>query len=151
MNMSTAALTKECIRSGTIAALLMMPVGWLFRAAGLRIGHYGPKLAALYLDHPGPAAQFVQHLVIGWISALPLLWVLRRWRMPMSSLMAGAIYGTAYYVALNSLTLPLFFGDPLPWQLGLETVVPSLIVHIVFGMSLGWTAGRFARPASTGA
>lgn len=140
--MIASALFKECLRSGTIASLVIMPLGWLFRLAGLRIGHYGPKVAALYLDQPGPGLLFAQHLVIGWLSALPLLWALRLAVVGRSPRLAGALYGAGYYVAINSLALPLAFGDPLPWQLGAATVLPSLIAHIAFGLSLGWTGRR---------
>ena len=47
--------------------------------------------------------------------------------------MTGAAYGAAYYVAINSLALPIYFNDPLPWQLGASTVLPSLIGHVIFG------------------
>lgn len=142
-----AALLKESIRSGTIAALSMMPFGFAFRMAGMRVGHYGPKFAALYVDDPGPVVLFAQHLIIGWASALPFLWLLARLRPPVSPALAGALYGIAYYVAVNSLALPLAFGDPLPWQLGIATVVPSLTIHVVFGLSLGITGARWLRRA----
>jgi len=146
--MPLSALIKECLRSGTIASVVIMPLGFLFRLADLRIGHYGPKVAALYMDQPGPVALFAQHLVIGWISALPLLWALRFAAVAQSPRLSGALYGAAYYVAVNSLALPLIFGDPLPWQLGAATVLPSLIAHIVFGLSLGWTGRRLVRVPS---
>lgn len=136
---------KEILRSGTIASLVMMPAGLLFQALGWRIGHYGPKFAALWIAQPGPAVLFLQHLVIGWVSTWPLLWALVRSPAGRWPIAAGAVYGAGYYVAVNSLALPLAFGDPLPWQLGLKTVVPSLIVHVAFGASIGLTAGRFVR------
>ena len=37
---------KESIRSGTIAALVMMPFGFLFKFLDLRVGYYGPKFVA---------------------------------------------------------------------------------------------------------
>lgn len=122
--------------SGTAGALAMMPIGLLFRLFDLRVGHYGPKFAALYLAAPGPAALFVQHLVLGWISALPLVWLpLASWPLG-RQLAVGAVYGAGYYVAVNSLALPLYFGDALPWQLGAAVVMPSLVVHLVFGAAV---------------
>ena len=38
------ALLIEAVRFGTIASLIMMPFGFLFKGIGLRVGHYGPKL-----------------------------------------------------------------------------------------------------------
>lgn len=133
----------ETLRSGTIASLVMMPPGFLFQALGMRVGHYGPKFAQLWVDQPTPPLLFAQHLVLGWVSALPLLWWLARTGAGLRPVFSGALYGAAYYVGVNSLALPLYFGDPLPWQIGLATVVPSLVVHIVYGACIGWTARRF--------
>lgn len=49
-------LAKERVRSGTIASLVMMPAGFLFKAAGLRVGHYGPKLGEVLFGDPSPLA-----------------------------------------------------------------------------------------------
>jgi len=59
------SLLLESIRSGTIASLVIVPLSPLFKAAGLRIGHYGPKFAALFFDNLQPWLLFAQHLVIG--------------------------------------------------------------------------------------
>lgn len=140
-------LVKESIRSGTIASIAMVPFGFLFQLLGLRVGHYGKKLLeAFFADLPEQTFRLlliVQHFAIGWISAAPLLialvWVGHRhpgW-------FVGGIYGAVYYVVLNSLVLPLSFGDRTPWQLGFSVIYPSLIVHIVFGISIGLTSKRF--------
>jgi uncharacterized membrane protein YagU involved in acid resistance len=141
--MKIKALLIESIRSGTIAALVIVPLSPLFKAAGLRIGHYGPKFASLFFDDPQPWLLFVQHLVVGWISALPLLVILARTGAGTRPILASAVYGAAYYVAVNSLGLPLYFGDSLPWQLGAATVLPSLFGHIIYGTSIGLTSRRF--------
>ncbi len=89
-------IALESIAAGTFAALAMMPAGWLFRLLEMRVGHYGPKFAALYLAQPGPVALFVQHLVLGWVSALPLV-VLPLHRMVTGgALGVGAVYGALY-------------------------------------------------------
>lgn len=135
----------ESVKTGTIAALAMMPFGVLFRVAGLRVGHYGPKFAGLFVSDPGPAFLFVQHIVLGWISAAPLVaWLLLR-RTGWPSAMQGALYGVGYYVVVNSLALPWYFGDQLPWAIGWGTVLPSLVVHVVFGVVVGWLAHRSGR------
>lgn len=140
------ALLKEAIRSGTIASLAIVPLSPLFKALVLRIGHYGPQFAGLYLDDPQPWQIFLQHLVIGWLSALPLLvlllWAPRASRWPLA---AGAAYGALYYVAVNSLALPLYFADATPWQMGWPTIWPSLAGHILFGACIGFTSRRFVR------
>lgn len=147
MGMSTKALLIESIRSGTIASLVIMPLSPLFKAAGLRIGHYGPMFAALFFDNPQPWLLFAQHLVIGWGSALPLLVMLAKTSAGRQPLLAGAAYGAGYYAAVNSLALPIYFGDTLPWQLGTATVLPSLVGHILYGASLGMTSKRFVLTA----
>jgi uncharacterized membrane protein YagU involved in acid resistance len=147
MTMQPKTLLIESIRSGTIASLVIVPLSPLFKAAGLRIGHYGPKFAALFFDNPQPWLLFAQHLVIGCLSALPLLAVLATTRAGKQALLAGTAYGAAYYVAINSVALPLCFADPLPWQLGLTTVWPSLLGHIIYGASIGLTSKRFVANA----
>lgn len=139
----------ETLRSGTIASLVMMPPGPVLQWAGWRIGHYGPQVAAWWADQPGPALLFGQHLLIGWLSTWPLLWLLVRTPAGHAPLRSGALYGAAYYVTINSLALPLLFGDRLPWQLGLQTILPSLLVHVIFGASIGFTARRFIQTART--
>lgn len=145
--MRPRALLIESIRSGTIAALVILPLSPMFKAAGLRIGHYGPKFAALFVDDPQPWLLFIQHLIIGWVSALPLLVILARTGAGIKPVLAGAAYGAAYYVVVNSMALPIYFGDPLPWQLGAATVLPSLVGHIVYGVSIGLTSKRFLTAA----
>lgn len=146
--MQLKALLIESVRSGTIASLAIVPLSPLFKAAGLRIGHYGPKFAALFFNDPQPWLLFVQHIVIGWVSALPLLLILLHTSAQQRRLLAGALYGAAYYVVVNSLALPIYFNDPLPWQLGAATVLPSLIGHVLFGVVIGWTSKRFLAVSS---
>lgn len=136
-------LLRESIRSGTIASLAMVPFGLLFKFLDLRIGHYGPKLAALLFNEPGLALLFVQHLVVGWVSAFPLLLLLMRLGGRAPAMALGAAYGAGYYVVVNSFALPLAFADPTPWQSGFSVVYPSLLVHVVFGMSIAFTARKF--------
>ncbi len=137
------ALLIESIRSGTIAALVIIPLSPLFKAMGLRIGHYGPKFAGLFVDDPQPWLLFIQHLVIGLVSTFPLLLILLRTSAGRWPAIAGTVYGAAYYVAINSLALPVYFGDPTPWQMGWSTIFPSLIGHMLFGLSIGLTSRRF--------
>jgi uncharacterized membrane protein YagU involved in acid resistance len=135
-------LLIETLKSGTIASLAMLPFGLAFKAAGLRVGHYGPKFASLFVDDPTPMFLFAQHIVLGWASALPLLLLLTRVAVRASPIAIGAAYGVAYYVVVNSLALPLYFSDPTPWQLGLAYVLPSLVVHVVFGTCIAYVSRR---------
>jgi hypothetical protein len=137
--------TVESVVSGTVGAIAMMPAGFVFRALQMRVGHYGPKFAELYLSSPGPAALFVQHLVLGWISAVPLALVPLHRMSGITVSLVGAAYGTLYYVVVNALALPIYFGDKLPWSLGWSVVVPSLIVHVVFGVAVAHTVQLLRR------
>lgn len=141
--MIPSSLLLEAMRSGTIASVTIMPLSPLFKAMGLRVGFYGPKFAALFVDNPQPWVLFIQHLIIGWISALPLLVFLLHAAAVRHSLLYGAGYGAIYYVAINSFALPMYFVDPSPWQLGWTTVYPSLIGHIIFGAAISLTSRRF--------
>lgn len=91
-----------------------MPVGWLLRALDLRIGHYGPKFAALFFADSQPWHLFGQHVAMNWVSVLPLVLAADRLPGHVAARAIGALYGLAYHVAVNSLALPLFFRDPTP-------------------------------------
>ena len=142
---SSRELIVASLVSGTVAAIAMVPFGLAFRASGLRVGYYGPKFASLFMNSPGPMALFAQHLFLGWISAFPLVVLLGTVRTKWSPVLIGAIYGALYYVVVNSVALPLYFGDKLPWQLGIATVIPSLVIHLVFGSAAGYMAKRLLR------
>jgi len=143
----------QSLRSGTWASLAMIPFGLFFRLLDLRIGHYGKKvILALFGALPSPQMQIAvmtEHLLIGWLSALPLVMLLPWWqrRTALQPLWLGLGYGAAYYALLNAWLLPRLFGDALPWTLGWLTVLPSLLVHLVFGLVVVWTIRT--RPVST--
>ncbi|MBI5507031.1 MAG: hypothetical protein HY899_19765 [Deltaproteobacteria bacterium] len=136
----------EALRSGTLAGLAMIPFAAVFRAQGLRINEYGRKLLELVVGEVGhplhDVLTFVEHMVISWVAALPLLLVLDRVSGRWRRALVGALYGASFYVAVNSLALPLLFGDPTPWKLGLQVVFPSLVVHLVYGVTLALVARR---------
>jgi len=122
----------------------MIPFAALFRFLGLRINEYGPKTLELVVGPVAPPWQHVltlgQHLSISWLATLPLLLLLRRSARRGGRLTIGLAYGAAFYVVVNSWGLPLYFGDPTPWALGFETVLPSLVVHLVYGAGVGLVA-----------
>ena len=140
---------RDVLRSGTIAGLAMIPFGAVFQANGLRVNEYGRKTLALLVgEQPLPLLYllaFVQHIVISWFAAVPLLLLLGR-TGSQSRAPVGALYGAAFYVAVNSISLPLAFGDPTPWSLGLSSVYPSLVVHLVFGITVALTARQVGSP-----
>lgn len=140
-------LARESVRSGTIASIAMIPFGFVFQLLGLRVGHYGKKLLDVFLNNYSEMTfrllMFIEHFVIGWLSAAPLLVLLVLLKNRLAAWAVGAIYGLGYYVLLNSLALPLIFGDATPWALGVSVVYPSLVIHIIFGVSIALTARRF--------
>ncbi len=144
--MNYITLIKESAISGTIASLVMMPAGLAFKFFEFRIGHYGPKLGALLFDDPSRPLLFIQHLVIGFLSALPIIFGFLRFSLKQSPIILGAVYGMAYYVLINSFLLPHYFNDPTPWQLGISNIIPSLVVHVIFGASIGFTARHLTSP-----
>jgi hypothetical protein len=138
---------RETLRIGTLAGLAMIPFAVVFRAKGLRINEYGRKTLELAVGEVSPPLHyllsFVQHLLISCIAAAPMVWVFALIPGRSARALIGALYGAAFYIVVNSWVLPLVFRDPTPWQLGADTVYPSLIVHLVYGVVLGLAA----RPA----
>lgn len=146
------ALARESLRSGTIAGLAMIPFAAAFRASGLRINEYGRRTLELIVGEVPPPLHslltFVQHLLVSWVAAVPLLWLLRNTADRRARILLGGIYGSAFYVAVNSLALPLAFGDPIPWVLGFATVYPSLVVHLVYGITVALVPRTATAPSS---
>jgi uncharacterized membrane protein YagU involved in acid resistance len=138
------ALIRRTLRTGTVAGIAMIPFGVVFRIFGLRINEYGRKTLTLVVGEVRPPGAIVltllQHLVISWIVAVPLLFLLERIAQRRTRVLVGMAYGAAFYAIVNSLALPFAFGDPMPWQLGLDAVYSSLTVHLVYGAVIALTA-----------
>ncbi len=139
------SIIKQSIKSGIIAALLMVPPGVLFKYFGLHIGNYGPKFGAFLFGEINPMMLFIQHIVISCLSAIPLILLFAKTNCYRKPILTGTIYGVIYYLIVNSLLLPIFFKDQTPWELGFNYIYPSLIVHIIYGASIGFTARRFIK------
>ena len=134
----------QALRSGTIAGLAMIPFAAVFRLCGLRINEYGRKTLELLVGDVAPPLHvlltLVQHLVISWVVAVPLLWLVRGMGDRRARVLVGTTYGAAFYVAVNSFALPFAFGDATPWALGFGAVYPSLVIHLVYGFAVALTA-----------
>lgn len=134
----------ESVRAGAIAGLAMVPFAAVFRAQGMRINEYGRKVLELLVGEVGQPLRdilsFVQHMAISCIVALPLLVLLCLVDGRGRRLLVGGLYGAAFYVAVNSLALPLLFHDSTPWELGWPVVYPSLVVHLVYGVAVAMVA-----------
>ena len=143
--MNGKGLVRAALRAGIPAGLAMIPAAAIFRARGLRVNEYGRKTLDLLVGEVAPALHFgltfVQHLVISVVAAVPLLVLFDRVAPSRRArILLGTVYGAGFYVVMNSLALPLAFGDPTPWALGLETVYPSLTIHLIYGAVLGAVA-----------
>ncbi len=142
-------LIREAVRTGTVAGLAMIPFAAAFQRMGLRVNEYGRKTLELLVGDVSPPVHylltFIQHLSISWVVAVPLLLLLGGLSRRRDKLLVGLSYGAAFYVAVNSLALPFAFGDPTPWRLGFSVVVPSLFIHLVYGL----TVALLERPAKT--
>jgi hypothetical protein len=136
---NASTLRQSTLRAGTAGGLAMIPFAAMFRANDMRVNEYGRKSLELLVGEVGSPTReilmFGQHMVISWSAALPLLWWLGRTEVGRGTrALVGLGYGTAFYIVVNSWLLPLAFGDPSPWRLGLATIVPSLFIHLVFGV-----------------
>ncbi len=125
----------------------MIPFGLLFFSFGLRINEYGIQVIQTFFGDMPAGLRFalfvVEHFIISWSAAIPLLLSLLATYGKAPPLLIGALYSIGFYVAVNSIVLPLIFGDPTPWQLGASFVYPSLIVHLVYGLTVVVAARDF--------
>lgn len=142
------ALIREALRAGTAAGLTMVPFAAVFQRFGLRVNEYGRKALALLVGDVSAPLQyltaFIQHLAISGVAAVPLLLLLGRRSRKRDRLLVGLAYGALFYVVVNSLALPIAFGDPTPWRLGFAVVYPSLLIHLVYG----FTVALLSRPVA---
>jgi len=140
-------LARTAFHAGSIAAIAMVPPGLAFYLMGLRVNEYGRAvIQALFGGFPQAARALLfalEHVLISWTASVPLLLalVLARGRLPVPVI--GLAYGLGFYVVVNSLALPWIFADPTPWQLGPEVVLPSLVVHLVYGLVVALAARDF--------
>ena len=147
---STKLFMLEALRSGSIAAIAMIPFALLFSALGMRINEFGRKVIQLLFSDFSPGIQFalfvIEHFVLSWFFAIPLLLLLKFFRRRISYLFLGIVYGAIFYILINSLLLPALFSQSTPWKLGFtKTILPSLVVHIVYGLSVAISSRRFIK------
>lgn len=144
----TKPLIREAFRSGSIAAIVMIPFALLFSSLGLRINEYGKKVIQLLFSNFSPGIRFalfiLEHFILSWIFAIPLLLLLMHFHRRFSYILLGFLYGTVFYILINSLLLPALFNEVIPWKAGfIYTILPSLVVHIVYGLSIAFTTRHF--------
>ena len=131
--------------AGVAGGVAMIPVGILLRRVlGYSLNVYGELLLQTLLGRTPAWALAVEHFLISWGMALPLVAVLGHLRRA-RPFAVGAAYGAVIWLVVNSLALPLAFGRPTPWQLGWPAIWPSLAVHLVYGLAASAVAVRLDR------
>jgi hypothetical protein len=142
-------MLKEAFRSGMIAGLVMIPAGLLFFSLGLRVNEYGMKVIQTFFGALPAGVRFalfaLLHFLISWGAAVPALLLLLMSHGKVPAPLIGSAYGAGFYLVTNSLALPWVFGDLTPWQLGFSTIYPSLILHVIYGLSVALTSREFIR------
>ncbi len=132
--------------AGIAGGVAMIPIGLVLRRVlGYSLNVYGELLLRTLLGGVSPWALAVEHFLISWGMALPLVPLLA-WRRRGSPFVLGAMYGAAIWLVVNSLLLPLAFGRLTPWRLGWSAIWPSLLVHVVYGSVAAIAARRIDRP-----
>jgi hypothetical protein len=140
-----APVIRGAILGGAIGGLAMVPLGlvltrWLDRPVNV----YGELVVQAILGRRAFWALIVQHVLISWVLAIPLVLLAPR-RGRARFLALGVAYGAVVWVAVNSLALPILFGRPTPWQTGWAAIWPSLTVHLVYGLATAAAVGAGSR------
>ena len=132
------SLLKLSILPGLTAAIAMIPYGLvLMNVLKLPINIYGEKTLQLFMVKPTYIMMFIEHLLISYIFAIPVIWLMKRFRLYTVSafvlLLSGAFYGLVIWLVFNSLLLPLLYHDLSPWKKGWYAMWPSMTAHILYG------------------
>lgn len=138
MTSARCAIRCAAIRAGLLAGAAMMPFGISLRAFGHPVNVYGELVVRSVLGSAPIMAMLVLHAAVSIALAVPFVSFAPRRRL----VLHGAAYGAASWAIVNATILPLWFGRPTAWALGLSAVWPSLLVHIVYGVVLGVATAR---------
>ncbi len=138
----------RCLRSLAIAGLAgglaMVPTGLVLRFAfGLSVNVYGELVVLRIAGLLDPLLLAVEHLIVSLAMAAPLVGILHRVGHR-AAIAIGLLYGGSAWLVVNSLALPVIFGQPTPWQIGPSAIWGSLLVHLVFGLVVALVSRRLA-------
>ncbi len=142
----TWPLAARAALAGLAGGVAMMPFGIVLRRVmGRSLNVYGELLLQVLVGRVTAGALLIEHLAISLGMAFPLVALLRGlgrpgWALP------GALYGAGLWLVVNSISLPLAFGRPTPWELGWAAIWPSLAVHVVYGLAAAAVAWRLDGP-----
>lgn len=128
-------VARTSIRAGLWAGAAMMPFGIVLRTLGHQVNVYGELAVRSVLGSAPMFAQLAFHALVSISLAVPFVALARS--RGAAGLAAGAFYGVLSWAALNATLLPLWFGRPTGWALGIAEIWPSLVIHVVYGVVLG--------------
>ena len=120
----------------------MIPFGIFYKfGLSLPVNVYGELIVVAVFGKFSRWALVAEHFLISGVLAVPFC--IAAMRFPRRTLVvAGLLYGATIWVVVNSLALPLIFSRPTPWELGWNSIWPSLSVHLVYGLALGVLSRR---------
>jgi uncharacterized membrane protein YagU involved in acid resistance len=139
-----AIVAGRSVAAGVLGGVAMVPVGMALLAAGLEVNKYGQLLIERVLGQFLYSAMAIEHFAVSIALAVPFV-ALQLRRPSRHTVLLGAGYGALAWLLVNSLALPVVFGQPTPWQLGVSAIWPSLLVHVVYGLVLALVVSRDQR------
>ncbi|RQO33899.1 hypothetical protein DBR37_12255 [Herminiimonas sp. KBW02] len=141
--MSFKRLLLEALKAGIAGAFVMPIAGMISKPIfSWHVWQYGKKSAEIFVENPSFGLLFAVHLLWSWVAALLLIAFLRKMRAD-SPVLLGAAVGGIYYFLVNAIALPLYFGDPFPWQQGVPYLAQPLIVLVSFAICVSFMSRRY--------
>lgn len=137
-------ILREVFLAGLAGGLAMVPFGMAARLLGASVNVYGELMLLRLVGHVSSILLLIEHLLLSWVMAIPLVIGLHLASHRLAVII-GLGYGAATWLVVNSLALPMLFGQPTPWQIGWSAIWGSLLVHLVFGGVVAAESRRFAR------
>ena len=123
------ALIARGVATGAVGGLVMIPIGLFLIVIGFPVGLYSEQVAVWVLGFTTPSVLFIEHMAISSLLAVVLVLAsaaaIRCWSTG-QALAWGAGYGAVLWLVVNSLALPLAFGEATPWELGFVAVTACL-------------------------
>lgn len=138
--------SARVIVAGLAGAVAMIPPGLAAGLLGFGVNKFGELIAQRLTGGTARAVLLAEHLLIGVLAAIPLaalMTIMPPGRLKSASL--GLAYGIAFWFVANTMALPVIFNQPSPWTIGPSALLPSLIVHMTYGVGTALalaTAGR---------
>ena len=108
-------------------------------------------LVAMFTPLPAIApVGWIMHFIIGtilWGAAYAWL----RPNFPASGVVAGMVFGVIAWLAMMIIFMPIVGHGFFALSIGFPVIVATLILHLIYGVALGFSYDRFAIRSVTGA